>query len=180
MAVVDIQPNGKSFIFSGYALNKNLETEANTLIELSKFEWPFMTYKYRNSLSDGSDGHREGIGELQFEMNRESARRYNGFLQYVKAEERVRIEGAKLVKNTEVKQLRTLEGRHDVFEKYWTLFFDRQVKPGTAKHAARLDEIRKGREEQIIRRRRSSDWDAQNAKPADEQPDLEERESANS
>ena len=82
MSVIDIQPDGKSFIFSGYSLNQDLEIESNTLIEFSKFEWPFMTYKYRNSLSDGSDGLREGVGEIQFEMNRSAARRYNGFCRY--------------------------------------------------------------------------------------------------
>jgi len=128
MAVIDIQPAGKSFIFSGYALNSELEIESNALIEFSKFEWPFMTYKYRNSLSDGADGQREGVGEIQFEMNRDSARRYNGYVQYVKNEARLKIEGTKLTKGREVRKLRSLEGREEVFGKYWDLFFNRTMK----------------------------------------------------
>jgi len=128
MAVIDIQPAGKGFIFSGYALNSDLEIESNALIEFSKFEWPFMTYKYRNSLSDGADGQREGVGEIQFEMNRDAARRYNGYVQYVKNEARLKIEGAKLTKGREVRKLRSLEGREEVFGKYWDLFFNRTLK----------------------------------------------------
>ncbi|MEM8615897.1 MAG: hypothetical protein AAGF20_03075 [Pseudomonadota bacterium] len=124
LSVIDIQPQGKGFIFSGYSLNQALEIESNTLIEFSKLEWPFMTYKYRNSLSDGGDGKREGVGEIQFEMNTASARRFNGYVQYVKNEERLKIEGAKLTSRREVKDLRTLQGRQKVFQKYWDLFFN--------------------------------------------------------
>lgn len=127
MAVIDIQPAGSSFIFSGFALDQDFEIQSNTRLEFSKFEWPFMTYKYRNSLSDGADGRRDGVGELQFEMNEESSRRYNGFVQYVKSPERIKIEGAKIMKGREVRKLRTLEGRHEVFDHYWDLFFNRQV-----------------------------------------------------
>ena len=131
MSVIDIQPDGKSFIFSGYALNQDLEIESNTLIEFSKFEWPFMTYKYRNSLSDGADGLREGVGEIQFEMNRSSARRYNGFLQYVRGMNRMKIEGSKLTSQSEVKRLRSLDGRQKIFSKYWELFFERSLRKET-------------------------------------------------
>ena len=131
MSVIDIQPDGYRFIFSGYALNEELEIEANTLIEFSRFEWPFMVYKYRNSLSDGSDGKREGVGEIQLEMNQASARRYNGFLQYVRSAERLKIEGAKLTSQSEVRSLRRLDGRQRVFEKYWKLFFHRAMRPST-------------------------------------------------
>ena len=131
MSVIDIQPDGKSFIFSGYSLNQDLEIESNTLIEFSKFEWPFMTYKYRNSLSDGADGRREGVGEIQFEMNRSSARRYNGFLQYVRGMSRMKIEGSKLTSQSEVKRLRSLDGRQKIFSKYWELFFERTLRKDT-------------------------------------------------
>jgi len=131
MSVIDIQPDGYRFIFSGYALNEELEIEANTLIEFSRFEWPFMVYKYRNSLSDGSDGKREGVGEIQLEMNQASARRYNGFLQYVRSSERLKIEGAKLTSQAEVRSLRRLDGRQRVFEKYWKLFFHRAMRPSS-------------------------------------------------
>ena len=129
MSVIDIQPDGDRFIFSGYALNEELEIESNIMIEFSRFEWPFMVYKYRNSLSDGSDGRRDGVGEIQLEMNRSSARRYNGFLQYVKNDERLKIEGAKLMSGVEVNKLRSLSGRRQVFEKYWKLFFHRAMRP---------------------------------------------------
>lgn len=129
MSVIDIQPDGYGFIFSGYALNEDLEIEANTLIEFSRFEWPFMVYKYRNSLSDGADGKREGVGEIQLEMNKASARRYNGFLQYVRSHDRLKIEGAKLTSQAEVRSLRRLDGRQRVFEKYWKLFFHRAMRP---------------------------------------------------
>ncbi|MEE9381582.1 MAG: hypothetical protein V3V03_09260 [Hyphomonadaceae bacterium] len=141
MAVIDIQPSGKSFIFSGYALDEDLEIESNTLIEFSKLDWPFMSYKYRNSLSDGSDGLREGVGEIQFEMNRASARRYNGYVQYVRNEARLRIEGTKLTSNREVKRLRTLEGRQQVFEKYWKLFFNRSLRKKVAAALAEIEPI---------------------------------------
>lgn len=170
LAVIDIQPSGRSFIFSGYALNEDLEVESNTLIELSRFEWPFMTYKYRNSLSDGGDGQREGVGEIQFEMNRSAAQRYNGFAQFVKNPTRLKIEGAKLLKNGEVKRLRSLDGRQAVLSKYWELFFNNSIQPAQAASSAPM-ETRAPRadvsennaetsepEEAIVPRRRSSDW----------------------
>lgn len=129
LSVIDIQPDGKGFIFSGYSLNQDLEIESNTLIEFSKMEWPFMTYKHRNSLSDGADGKRDGVGELQFEMNRAASRRYNGFVQFVRSPERLRVEGAKLTNGREVKDLRTLQGRQKVFAKYWDLFFNASLRP---------------------------------------------------
>lgn len=126
IAVIDIQPNGKSFTFSGYALDENMDVNSNVLLELSKFDWPFLTFKYRNSLSDGSDGQRDGVGEVQFEMNRAAARRYNGYSQYIKADVRTRLEGAKLTKGSQVRRLRTLEGREEIVDQYWDLFFGRQ------------------------------------------------------
>lgn len=184
LSVIDIQPKGKSFIFSGYSLNEDLEIESNTLIEFSNLDWPFMTYKYRNSLSDGGDGKREGVGEIQFEMNKASARRYNGYVQYVKNEARVRIEGAKLTSNSEVKQLRTLQGRRTVFSKYWDLFFNSSIRkaerivevvreepaaktPEIEQTLDRLEETatkverRKAQapgKDAIVPRRRASDW----------------------
>ncbi len=128
LSVIDIQPDGKGFIFSGYSLTEDLEIESNTLIEFSKMEWPFMTYKHRNSLSDGADGKRDGVGELQFEMNRAASRRYNGFVQFVRSPERLRVEGAKLTNGREVKDLRTLQGRQKVFAKYWDLFFNASLR----------------------------------------------------
>lgn len=127
MSVIDIQPKGRSFMFTGYALNEQLEIESNTRIEFSRFDWPFMTYKHRNSLSDGSDGLADGVGELQFEMNRASARRYNGFLQYVRGRQRLKIEGVKLTNGKEIKRLRTLDGRREICAKYWELFFNRPI-----------------------------------------------------
>jgi hypothetical protein len=180
LAVIDIQPAGRSFIFSGYALSKDLEIESNTLIEFSKFEWPFMTYKYRNSLSDGSDGQRDGVGEIQFEMNRTAATRYNGFAQFVKTARRIKIEGAKLTKNAEVKRLRKLESRKSVLEKYWTLFFNTSLNTAAAPQtmgsrpviveAARspLEERRQGlaaAEGTVVPRRRASDWRNEDATP---------------
>ncbi len=132
LSVIDIQPSGKGFIFSGYSLNADLEIESNTLIEFSKMQWPFMTYKYRNSLSDGADGKRDGLGELQFEMNRAASRRYNGYVQFVRSPDRLRVEGAKLTSNREVKDLRTLQGRQKVFSKYWELFFNSSVRKAEA------------------------------------------------
>lgn len=128
LSVIDIQPDGKGFIFSGYSLNQDLEIESNTLIEFSDMSWPFMTYKNRNSLSDGADGRRDGVGELQFEMNRSASRRYNGFVQFVRSPDRVRIEGARLTSGREVKSLRTLQGRQTVFAKYWDLFFNTSIR----------------------------------------------------
>lgn len=189
LSVIDIQPAGKSFIFSGYSLDENLQIESNSLIEFSKMTWPFMTYKYRNSLSDGTDGKRDGIGELQFEMNRAAAQRYNGFVQYMRSQSRLRIEGAKLTSNSEVKNLRTLHGRQKVFQKYWELFFNSSVhgatrpqnKPSTktvekpaepAKASTddldrRKSETPSANKDGVVPRRRVSDWS--------EEPELEKR-----
>lgn len=160
MAVIDIQPSGRKFIFSGYAVNDLLEIEANTMIEFSRFDWPYMTYKYRNSLSDGSDGQRDGVGEIQFEMNREAARSYNGFIQFVKSPVRTRIEGARLTSNKEVRSLRSLEGRQKVFEKYWKLFFMRSVTGLRSQQPLRAADSAS-----VVPRRRVEDWQRSNPSP---------------
>ena len=61
-------------------------------------------------------------------MNRSASRRYNGFVQFVRSPDRVRIEGAKLTSGREVKSLRTLQGRQTVFAKYWDLFFNTSIR----------------------------------------------------
>lgn len=127
MSVIDIQPKGNAFMFTGYSLNENLEIESNSRIEFSRFDWPFMVYKHRNSLSDGTDGLSEGVGELQFEMNQSAARRYNGFLQYVRGQDRLKIEGVKLTNRREINHLRSLEGRREICSKYWQLFYNRPL-----------------------------------------------------
>ena len=187
LSVIDIQPSGESFIFSGYALNKDLEIESNMLIEFSKFEWPFMTYKYRNSLSDGSDGQRDGLGEIQFEMNRTAAIRYYGFVQFAKAAERIKIESAKLACNVEVERLRKLENRKAVLEKYWKLFFNASLNTAATAPAmtsrpvivddtlSRMPERRSATPADLggnsIPRRRVTDWRTEDTTPtADRTP----------
>jgi len=167
MSVIDIQPDGYGFIFSGYALNEELEIEANTLIEFSRFEWPFMVYKYRNSLSDGSDGKREGVGEIQLEMNQASARRYNGFLQYVRSTDRLKIEGAKLTSQVEVRNLRRLDGRQRVFEKYWKLFFHRAMRPSSVyTYPVRDEAFSRSQQQQAIRRTSDASVSRSEERPA--------------
>ena len=202
IAVIDIQPNGKTFTFSGYALDENLDVDSNILIELANFEWPFLSFTYRNSLSDGADGQRNGIGEVQFEMNQSASRRYNGFSQYIKSATRTRLEGAKIVKSKDVRELRTLEGREEIFDEYWSLFFDRKERAVRARtqtvaqrQAAReagfdprfqAGEVRasadrrtteKARpenlDEAIIPRRRMSDWSAEDDDALDLGKDME-------
>lgn len=125
MAVIEIQPAGVSFRFSGYAVDENLDVQSNVVMEFSKFDWPFMTYKFRNSLADNADQGREGVGEIHFEANRHAPRSYNGFVQTVNSLGRVKIEGVRLMKGREIKDLRSLEYRAEVIDKYWGLFFER-------------------------------------------------------
>ncbi|WP_018995892.1 hypothetical protein [Hirschia maritima] len=125
MAVIEIQPAGKSFHFTGYAVDENLEVQSNAVMEFSKFDWPFMTYKFRNSLADTADDGREGVGEIHFEANRHAPRSYNGFVQTVNSLGRTKIEGVRLNKGREIRDLRSLEYRADVIDKYWGLFFER-------------------------------------------------------
>ncbi|MAK61443.1 MAG: hypothetical protein CMK09_10720 [Ponticaulis sp.] len=143
IAVIDIQPNGKSFTFSGYTLDEDMDINSNVLIELSDFSWPFLTFKYRNSLSDGADGQREGVGEVQFEMNTKAARRFNGFSQFIKNDERIRLEGAKLVRSREINLLRTLQGREEIIESYWDQFFGRKERRLKARNAVKAATQRK-------------------------------------
>jgi hypothetical protein len=125
MAVVEIQPAGSSFRFSGYAVDENLEVQANVALEFSKFDWPFMTYKFRNTFAETNDEGREGVGEIHFEANRQAPRTYNGFVQTVSREGRVKIEGVRLTLGKEIRSLRSIERRADVIDKYWGLFFER-------------------------------------------------------
>ncbi len=125
MAVIEIQPAGTKFRFSGYAVDENLEVQSNVVMEFSKFDWPFMTYKFRNSLADTAEEGREGVGEIHLEANRHAPRSYNGFVQTVNSLGRVKIEGVRLMKEREIRNLRSLEFRADVIDKYWGLFFER-------------------------------------------------------
>lgn len=125
MAVIEIQPAGASFRFSGYAVDDKLDVLSNVALEFSKFDWPFMTYKFRNTLADTAEDGREGVGEIHFEANRHAPRSYNGFVQTVNKLGRVKIEGVRLTKGKEIRDLRSLERRADVIDRYWGLFFER-------------------------------------------------------
>jgi len=125
MAIIEIQPKGMSFRFSGYAVDDTLEVQSNVALEFSHFDWPFMTYKFRNTLAETSDDSREGVGEIHFESNRQTPRSYNGFVQIVNRAGRTKIEGVRLRKSREIKELRSLEGRAEVIDHYWGLFFKR-------------------------------------------------------
>jgi hypothetical protein len=127
LAIIDIQPNGNGFMFSGYSLDADLNIQSNMRMEHATVEWPFLTYKYRNSLAETDDQRREGVGEIHFETNRAAPRRFTGFFAGVQGTGRVKIEGVRLTKAREVSRLRTLEGRVEVIEKYWDLFFTRRV-----------------------------------------------------
>lgn len=127
LAIIDIQPNGNGFMFSGYALDEDLNIQSNMRMEHATVEWPFLTYKYRNTLAETDDQRREGVGEIHFETNRHAPRRFTGFFAGVQGTGRVKIEGVRLVRSSEVNRLRTLEGRVEVIEKYWELFFNRKV-----------------------------------------------------
>jgi hypothetical protein len=122
------------------------------------------------------------VGEIQFEMNRSAATRFNGYAQFVKTGRRNKIEGAKLTKNSEVKRLRSLESRKDVLEKYWSLFFNTTLNTGTASAqppaarpviiettrvsvAERRQASSASTDANVVPRRRASDWRAEDTTP---------------
>jgi hypothetical protein len=79
------------------------------------------------------------------------------------------------MKVREVKNLRTLEGRQEVFEKYWKLFFQRSMKPASGTLASRVADMQL---ERIVQRRRSTDWQPEPnpviVAPASEEVDVDD------
>lgn len=125
IAILGIRPAKDGFTLSGYALDDNLEVVSNLALEYSKLEWPQMSFKFRNTMVDAENPAREGFGELQFELGNARPLRYNGFCKQSNAQSRYAIEGLRLTNADDLDQLQTLEGREELVDKYWELFFER-------------------------------------------------------
>ena len=126
VAVIDIRPGAHgAFTLTGYAMDENFDVVSNLSIEFSRLEWPTMSFKYRNTLVDFDDPHRDGFGEIQFELNNGRPRRFNGYCKLTNGQGRFGIEGVRLMEEDDLEMLVSLEGREELVEKYWELFFER-------------------------------------------------------
>lgn len=147
ISVIGIRPGDDGFTMNGYAMDENLDVVSNISLEHAKLEWPYMSYKFRNTFVDAEDPAREGLGELQFEESNRRPVRFNGFCKLTNTGSRYSIEGVRLTKSEDLSLLQTLEGREELVDTYWELFFERDVR----KEERRAD--RKARREQARRRR---------------------------
>lgn len=147
IAVIGIRPAANGFALTGYAMDENFEVVSNIAMEYSNLTWPQMAFKYRNTLVDAEDPTREGFGELQFELGRGAPLRYNGFCKMTSSGQRFAIEGARVTDVEELELLDTLDGREELVDRYWELFFERDARRAerAAERKAKRDARRKGR-----------------------------------
>lgn len=166
LAVMNIRPARYGFTVTGHTLTPDFEVESNSRVEHYALDWPVLSYKMRNALSDGTDGQGEGIGEIQFDENVAVSLRFTGFSELLRSGRRVRIEGAKLTRWRDVRGLRKLDTRRDVLGRYWQQFYNTPAPAPLGanpfaedltkrkKKAGMADEDGKA----IVPRRRASDW----------------------
>lgn len=174
LAVVNIRPARYGFTVTGHTLTPDFEVESNSRVEHFALDWPVLSYKMRNALSDGTDGQSEGIGELQFDENVAMPLRFTGFSELLGAGRRVRIEGAKLTRWRDVRSLRKLDARRDVLGRYWQQFYNTPAPAplGANPFAEDLTKRKKktgkvdGADKGIVPRRRASDWRETDDTPA--------------
>jgi len=152
MAIIDFQPSRNNFILSGYSLDDMLQVQTQLHATNTEISWPFMRFQFRNPLSDGEDGLRDGLGEIRFEMNRAASLRYNGYLQPVGSTKRISVEAVKLTSPRDIRAIRTLEGRRRLLETYRANFSPNTLATAHSKLERAADEL------QALRfRRRSTD-----------------------
>lgn len=128
ISVIGIRPGRDGFTLNGYAMDEDLEVVSNMALDHSKLEWPYMSFKFRNTLVDAEDPAREGFGELQFELGSHRPVRFNGFCKLTGSGERYSIEGVRLTDADDLDLLESLEGREELVDRYWELFFERDVR----------------------------------------------------
>lgn len=126
ISVINISPGQDGFSMTGYAMDEHLDVVSNMALEHAKLDWPFLSFKFRNTLVDAEDPAREGFGELQFEQSSARTVRFNGYCKMSGAGTKFSIEGVRLTDFEELEMLETLEGREDLVDKYWELFFERE------------------------------------------------------
>lgn len=172
LAVLNIRPARYGFTIAGHTLTPDFEVESNSRVEHFALDWPILSFKTRNALSDGTDGQSEGIGEIQFDENVAVPLRFTGSAELLRAGRRVRLEGAKLTRWRDVRGLRKLDTRRDVLTRYWKEFFEtremRQVlsiEDETQGRAKRADKSVTSKLD-VVPRRRASDWRSRDETPA--------------
>lgn len=141
IAVIGIRPAGDGFSMSGYAMDEMFDVVSNISLDFAKFDYPHMAFKFSNTLVAINHPAREGFAELQFEAGTNRPLRFNGSCRLNVTAERYAIEGVRLTDPDELEMLETLEGREDLIDRYWELFFDRQER-----RAERMEERRARRE----------------------------------
>lgn len=146
ISVIGIRPGAEGFTLNGYAMNEDLDVVSNMALDHSKLDWPYMSFKFRNTLVDGEDPAREGFGELQFEHGSLRPVRFNGFCKLTGSGERYSVEGVRLTSEEDLELLETLEGREDLVDRYWALFFERDLRreERKAERKARREGRRRG------------------------------------
>ena len=126
IAVVGIRPTRDGFSLSGYAMDENFDVVSNIALDYARFEFPQMSFKFRNSLVEIDHPSREGFAELQFEAGADRPLRFNGFCKMNATAERYAVEGVRLTDPEDLELLESLEGREELVDRYWELFFERQ------------------------------------------------------
>lgn len=176
LAVVNIRPARNGFTVTGHTLTPDFEVESNSRVEHSRLDWPVLSYKMRNALSDGTDGQSEGIGEIQFDTNVAAPLRFTGFSELFRAGRRVRTEGAKLTRWRDIRGLRKLESRREVLGRYWQQFYNVPAPVPLGKNPFAEDISGRNKPadkndiaanvKDIVPRRRASDWRGSDDTPA--------------
>ncbi|MGH1422820.1 MAG: hypothetical protein ACRBEQ_13480 [Hyphomonas sp.] len=174
LAVMNIRPARYGFAVTGHTLTPDFEVESNSRVEHYALEWPIISFKMRNALSDGTDGQSEGIGEIQFDENVAMPLRFTGFSELLRAGRRVRIEGTKLTRWRDVRGLRKLDTRREVLGRFWQQFYNTPAPAPLGKNPFAEDLTKrdkkaasaKGVNEDVVPRRRASDWRDTDETPA--------------
>lgn len=128
ISIIGISPGQDGFDLTGYAMNEDLDVVSNISLDHAKLNWPALSFKFRNTLVDSEDPTREGFGELQFEQGNSRPVRFNGYCKLTGTAGRYSIEGVRLSRADDLELLETLEGREELVERYWELFFERDVR----------------------------------------------------
>lgn len=159
LMLLNIQPFKRSFAVSGHTLTPDLRVESNTHVDLAKLDWPVLSFRFRNTLSDGADGQSEGIGDIQFDMNESAPLRFVGFIEVLRGGRRIRLEATKLTRWRDIRGLRKQDSRGDILTSYWASLFDHQI-------AGKMEMPNRDDIEEVVHRRRASDWRESDATPA--------------
>ena len=133
IAVIAAISGDEGLEWKGYVLDKDLRVVAHIAFALTNNAWPAMLFKFFDSIADEGQNWRHGSGEIQFERGFKRVQRFTGVMRSGNGQEKRLLNGHRITKSKELRQLQTMDGRAALVSRYWEVFFPASQRLDTVK-----------------------------------------------